>query len=367
MEAEDTVTIVADAPTRTDDDFAPSPTRHKVVIVDDEPTNVELLKAILAREPAIDILATTDSTRAVELIHASNPDLVLLDLMMPQVNGFQIMEELRAGQPASAYNPILVLTADASQQTIHRALQAGATDFLTKPVDPTEVFLRIGNLLHTRDLYRQVVNQNANLETRVSERTTQLARARLELLERLARATEYRDDDTGEHTKRVGMNAALLWSELGLSASETEIIQEAAPLHDIGKVGISDNILLKPGRLTAEEFEVVKGHTTIGADILTGSDYPVLQMSERIARWHHENWNGSGYPDGLAMLEIPVEARIVKVCDVFDALVNERPYKRAWTVEEAIDELKRSKGVSADPEIVDAFCNLVASGRIQHT
>ncbi len=342
----------------------PEPARHTVVIVDDEPTNVELLKAILAREPSIAIVATTDSTAALDLIQSVKPDLVLLDLMMPRVSGFDIMEGLRADQIDSEYHPILVLTADASQQTIHRALAAGATDFLTKPVDPTEVFLRISNLLHTRDLYLQVASQNAQLETRVAARTMQLARARLELLERLARATEYRDDDTGEHAKRVGVNAALVWSELGLPTDDTSTILEAAPLHDIGKVGVPDNILLKPGRLTPEEFEVVKTHTTIGAHILRGSDFPVLQMSERIARWHHENWDGSGYPDGFSAKNIPIEARIVKVCDVFDALVNERPYKRAWSVEAALEELRNSSGRSADPEVVEAFCRLVDQGQI---
>lgn len=342
------------------------PTRHTVVIIDDEPTNIELLKAILAREPSIRIESTTDSTAALDLIRATNPDLLLLDLMMPNINGFQIMEQLRSEQIESEYHPILVLTADASQKTIHRALEVGATDFLTKPVDPTEVFLRIGNLLHTRDLYLQVANHNAQLESRVAARTAQLARAKLELLERLARATEYRDDDTGEHAKRVGVNAALVWSALGLSAEGEGVIQQAAPLHDIGKIGVPDNILLKPGRLTADEFEVVKTHTTIGAHILRGSDFPVLQMSERIARWHHENWDGSGYPDRLSMLDIPIEARIVKVCDVFDALVSERPYKQAWSVSDALEELERSRGVSADADVVDAFCQLVEQGLIRH-
>lgn len=336
----------------------------RVLIVDDEPSNVLLLQAILKGEPGLDITATTDSREALGLVEETRPDLILLDLRMPHLDGFEVLDQLTPHQIGN-YLPVLVLTADATAETMRRALAVGATDFLTKPLDPIEVLLRIRNLLHTRELYSQIREHNELLEQRVRERTKDLELAGLEILDRLARTTEFRDDTTGEHERRVGEHAARVWRVLGLDPEREEVIRLAAPLHDVGKIGVPDSILLKEARLTTEEFETVKTHTTIGAEILAGSRFSVLQMGERIARWHHERWDGSGYPDGLSGDEIPIEARIVEVCDIFDALVNDRPYKTAWSWEDALSELRRSAGSQLDAQVVDAFCRLVESGEIR--
>jgi putative two-component system response regulator len=339
--------------------------QRRIVIIDDEPANIELLRAILRQDPTLEVFSTTEPAAALDLVHECAPDLVLLDLMMPGVDGYTIMAALRSEYGTNDFLPILVLTADASREAMRRSLAAGATDFLTKPFDPTEAFLRINNLLHTRELYLQVSTYSSQLEQRIIERTAELQSAKLEILERLARATEYRDDDTGHHTHRVGTNARLLWCELGLPENESAVIEQAAPLHDVGKIGIPDCILMKPGALTPDEFDTIKEHSVIGAAILSGSEFSVLQMGERIARWHHERWDGTGYPDGLSATDIPIEARIVHVCDVFDALINDRPYKKAWSVGDAVAEIASSAGSAADPSVVDAFCRLVSQGRVQ--
>ncbi|HVC31060.1 MAG TPA: HD domain-containing phosphohydrolase, partial [Steroidobacteraceae bacterium] len=248
------------------------------------------------------------------------------------------------------YLPILILTADISLETKQRALASGARDFLTKPFDRTEVLLRIRNLLETRFLH-------LHLERRVRERTEDLELARLETLQRLALAAEFRDDNTARHTQRVGNAAAILARALGLQESEVELIRQAAPLHDVGKIAIPDTILLKPGKLTAAEFEKMKSHTAIGARLLSGSRSPALQLGELIARTHHERWDGAGY-FGIMRDHIPLASRIVSVVDVYDALTHVRPYKRAWTVEDALAEIEAQRGRQFDPEVAETFLRL---------
>src|SRR5262249_7002028 len=226
------------------------------------------------------------------------PDILLLDMHMPGLSGFDVMERLRELIGPGTYLPILVLTADISPAIKQRALACGAKDFLTKPFDLTEVVLRIRNLLETRFLHLQLAGQNRELEIKVRERTLDLEAARLEVLQRLSLAAEFRDDDTGQHTQRVGHTSALLAQALGLSDEQVELVRLAAPLHDVGKIGIADAILLKPGKLTSEEFRVMTTHTTMGGEILAGSRSPLLQLAELIALNHHERWDGSGYPHG---------------------------------------------------------------------
>jgi putative two-component system response regulator len=229
-------------------------------------------------------------------------------------------------------------------------LKEGAKDFLTKPLNEIEVLLRINNLLETR-FYSSL------LEQRVKERTKDLEKARMEVLQRLALAAEYRDDNTGQHTRRVGQISALVAANLNLPAETVELIQTAAPLHDVGKIGIPDSILHKPGKLTEEEFAVMKTHTKIGASILSGGTSPMLQLSEEIAMYHHERWDGRGY-EGISGDAIPIAGRIVSVADVFDALTHSRPYKEAWTTEDAVAEISRQSGTQFDPQVVDAFMKL---------
>jgi putative two-component system response regulator len=254
--------------------------------------------------------------------------------------------------------PFLVLTADATEETKRRALSVGARDFLTKPLDQIELLLRVRNLLQVQQLQGRLREQNESLEDEVFERTRDLEQARLEMLDRLALAAEYRDDDTQEHAWRIARSCALLASRLGLPDRGVELIRRAAPLHDIGKIGIPDAILLKPGKLTDLEFERIKTHTTIGAEILSGSRSPLLRLAERIALTHHERWDGLGYPRGLSGDEIPLAGRIVAVADAFDALTHERPYKEAWPLEKAVREILAQAGRQFDPGVVDAFSRL---------
>lgn len=334
----------------------------KILIVDDEPANVLLLEQTLLREGYHNLKCTTNANEVISLYAMTQPDLLLLDLHMPYMTGFSILERLRSLRHEENYNPILALTADATLPTKQRALQMGATDFLTKPFDRIEVLLRIRNLLQTRFLHLQLHNQNHVLEQKVSERTQALNEAKIEIMKRLALAAEYRDYETGQHTQRVGNMSAMLAEEMGLPQEQIELIRQAAPLHDVGKIGISDTILLKPGKLTFTEFEQIKAHTIIGGRILTGSAFPLLQTAEQIALYHHERWDGTGYPHGLKGEKIPLVGRIVALADVFDALTNERPYKRAWSLEEAATEIIRQRGRQFDPAVVDAFVNLVERG-----
>jgi putative two-component system response regulator len=305
------------------------------------------------------VTVTTQSHAVPNLVSELRPDLLLLDLQMPKPDGFELMEILSPRIEAAPRMPVLVLTADATTATRQRALSVGASDFLSKPLDPIEVRLRIANLLETRRLELEMLGQNQMLEQRVLEH------ARLELLERLALAAEYRDDNTQEHAQRVGRTVALLGATMGVPSADIEVLLRAAPLHDIGKIGVPDAILLKRSALTPEEFALMRAHTTIGAQILSGSEFAILQTAEQIAASHHERWDGAGYPNGLAADAIPLAGRLVAVADVFDALVHERPYKAAWTLDQACTEIRWLAGSHFDPEVVAAFETLDHTSLVQ--
>jgi putative two-component system response regulator len=289
------------------------------------------------------------------------PDIVLLDLHMPQMDCIEVLGRLHALLPAGDFVPMLMLTGDMSQSVRRDALASGAMDFVTKPFRIGEVLLRIRNLLQTRMLHRELSARNDQLETRVAERTRELEQARLDILYRLALAAEYRDDATGEHTRRVGRVATHIAGALGIADEEAERIGRAAMLHDIGKIGIPDSILLKPQPLSPEEFEVMRQHTVIGREILAGSPAPLMQTAELIAFTHHERWDGCGY-HGMCGDMIPLEGRIVTVADTFDALVNDRPYRRARTIDEALHEMRSQRGAQFDPDVLDAFLSLSERG-----
>src|SRR3954452_14139787 len=261
----------------------PDGTWARILIVDDQAPNVVLLERMLEQWGYSPVATTTQSSEVPNLCASFNPDLILLDLQMPKPDGFELMEILAPRIEALPGTLILVLTADATQPTRQRALAAGASDFLSKPLDPIEVRLRISNLLETRRLQLELLDQNEQLERKVGERTVDLEHARLELLERLALAAEYRDDNTQEHAQRVGRAAAQIAGTMGLSDQDVEVILRAAPLHDIGKIGIPDAILLKRAPLSTEEFALMQSHTTIGAQILSGSEFAILNMAELIA------------------------------------------------------------------------------------
>ncbi|WP_245971466.1 HD domain-containing phosphohydrolase [Calidithermus terrae] len=336
-----------------------------ILLIDDEPANVVFLERLLRKDEGLHLISTQDPREVTGLYLRHHPDLVLLDLHMPHLDGFEVLEQLQRLDRGNDLVPKVVLTADATPEARHRALSLGAKDFLTKPLDALEVLLRVKNHLETRRLHRALQGENSLLSEIVRDRTQELEAARLEVLDRLARAAEYRDDETGEHVKRVAANAARLAEALGLDFNTVDVIRHTAPLHDVGKIGISDLILKKPGKLTPEEFEVVKTHTVIGAGLLAGGRTEMLQVAERIARSHHERWDGSGYPDGLAGEAIPLEARIVSVVDVFDALTSKRPYKRAWTVEEALAEIAAQAGRQFDPRIVEALLRIQTTLQVE--
>jgi putative two-component system response regulator len=333
----------------------PALTAYRILIIDDEPANVQLLEHVLAEGGYVNYRGITDSRHALPSFEEFKPDLILLDLLMPYIDGFAVMRQIRARTPAEAYLPVLVLTADVTSRTKLKALSAGAQDFLTKPFDLTEVLLRIRNLLETRHLHLQLAASNADLEEKVRHRTRALEEAQYEILERLSMAAEYRDDVTGEHAKRVGVVSERIALALGTPPDRAAIIGRAATLHDLGKVGIPDSILLNRGALTPEEREVMKSHTLIGSRILSGSRSPVLQAAETIALTHHERWDGTGYSPGLAGESIPLEGRIVAVVDAYDAMINDRPYHKAISRESALEELAAQSGRQFDPQVVAAL------------
>ncbi|HEY3282389.1 MAG TPA: HD domain-containing phosphohydrolase [Armatimonadota bacterium] len=336
----------------------------RVLIVDDEEVNVALLTEILTVTGYQHVVGTSDPLQVSSLYLEIDPDLIVLDLRMPYLDGFGVMETLRPMLESDSYLPILMLTGDITPEVRLRALSAGAKDFLTKPFDPSEVVLRIANLLETRHLYQALKLQNASLEEKVAARTQELEAAYLQSLDRLALAAEYRDDTTGQHTRRVGRSSYHLARYLGLPEREAETLGRAAPLHDMGKIGIADSVLLKPGKLTPEEFEVIKTHTLIGARILSGGQSPLLLVAEEIALNHHERWDGTGYTPGLGGDQIPLSGRIVAVADAYDAITNDRPYKARRSPEQALSELEAGRCRQFDPQAVDAFVAARKEGHI---
>lgn len=330
----------------------------RILIVDDEKAYVQLLHRFLESAGYQHVRTTTDPHHVLEIYQAFCPDLILLDLRMPHMDGIQVMQQLEP-YIRPFYLPILVLTGDITEEAKRRSLSGGAKDFLNKPFDLTEVRLRIENLLETRFLHLQLQQQNEALEQRVRERTAELEEVRLEILERLSIASDYRDDATGRHTKRVGEMAGQIARELGLPQEEVEHIRMAALLHDIGKIGIPDLILLKAGELTTEEVALMQTHTTIGAKVLSGSRSRMLQAAEIIALAHHERWDGLGYPRGLRGEEIPLAARIVALADVVDALSSDRPYRGRWPDERIHAEILRQSGRQFDPRVVEAYVRVL--------
>ncbi len=327
----------------------------RIVVVDDVRTNVLLVERILGAAGFTDVIGTTEPTQAAELVRDLAPDLLLLDLHMAEVDGFGVLDAVRRHDSEL---PVLIVTADASTRARQNALMLGASDFLTKPVESAELIIRASRLLENRFLQQERRQHATMLEERVRERTHDLDVARLELLERIGLVAEFRDDDTFEHAQRVGRCAELLARELSWETVPPELIRRAAPLHDIGKVGISDAVLLKPGRYTPDEFAAMTAHVEIGARILAGSQSPVLQMAAEIAHCHHERWDGAGYLQGLSGHDIPATARVVAVADVFDALAHERPYKPAMPIPEAVEIIASGSGAHFDPEVAAAFAGL---------
>ena len=332
-----------------------------ILIVDDKPDNVRLLEMMLTFSGYTNVQTTTDSREVLGLAQKTDFDLILLDIRMPHLDGFEVMEQLAELNDAD-YTPVLVLTAQNDMETRLKALQLGARDFVTKPFDKSEVLNRITNMLEVRILFNERKNHAKILEETVKKRTLELERrnkeldrTRLEVVRRLGRAGEYRDNETGMHVVRMSKSSQVLALAAGLSEERCELILNASPMHDVGKIGIPDGILLKPGGFEPDEWEIMKTHVQIGADIIGNDTSPLMQMARIIALNHHEKWDGTGYPNGVKGEDIPIEGRICAVCDVFDALTSERPYKKAWSVEDAVALINKESGKQFDPQLVTLF------------
>jgi putative two-component system response regulator len=331
-----------------------------ILVVDDQPQNIELLEAHLVPQ-GYEIVMATSGKEALAKLSSNKIDLALLDVMMPGMDGFELIRRIRQDNE-NRHLPIILVTALRETEDRVKGIEAGCDDFLSKPVDRMELLARIKSLLKVKAYNDLMCNYRKELEAAVTKRTAELNHAierikaaSLDTIYRLSVASEYKDEDTGAHIRRMSLYSAAVARRMGLDENNIETILYAAPMHDLGKIGIPDRILLKPGKLDPAEWEVMKQHTVIGASILTGSDAEFIVLGETIAKCHHEKWDGSGYPNGLTGAAIPIAARIAAIADVFDALTSKRPYKEAFSVDKSLAIIREGGGSHFDPDVVDAF------------
>lgn len=376
--------VLALTSSKAETDSTPSGVEHDrapreapIMIIDDEVVNVEIVRAYLEEEGFVNFRTTTESINAVSMMRMSKPTIVLLDIKMPHVSGLDILTTMRHDNQLK-HIPVIILTVSSDSETKLKALKLGASDFLAKPVDPSELLARLENVLAAKAYQDHLADYSERLEQQVRIRTNELYRSRQEAIHCLARAAEYRDDDTGRHVIRVGRYSRIVADKLGFPEPAVEILEQAAQLHDIGKIGIPDAILRKPAALNPEEYELIKKHCAIGRRIIRpmsldeveilqrhtslGSDImgaapssPVFRLASMIAETHHEKWDGSGYPLGLSGDEIPIEGRIVAIADVFDAMSSGRPYKTAFPLDKCFALIEKGHGRHFDPRVADAF------------
>lgn len=347
-----------------------------IMVVDDEKVNVLAVCSFLKKEGYTRFVPVTDSRQAIAVMKAKKPDCLLLDINMPFVNGLDLLRA-KSSDPTIEHIPVIILTASTDPQVKVQALELGALDFLTKPVDPNELVPRVRNALLIKSHIDHVTEEAARLEALVQRRTAELYQSRQQLILSLARAAEHRDNETSNHVIRVGRFAGLIARQLGWSEEKAQMLEQAAQLHDVGKIGVPDAILFKPGKLDEQEYNTIKRHCAIGMSIIEpyserdleilrtharlGSDIvhsrssPMMMMASRIAQTHHERWDGSGYPLGLAGEDIPIEGRITAVADVYDALSTARPYKPAFPRTKCFEILTEGRGTQFDPHVLDAF------------
>lgn len=330
----------------------------KILLVDDEAHCTKLMEALLKQAGYSRVTATNDSRQAAQLFQEVKPDLVALDMRMPHMDGFEVMRQLKPMIPNDDYVPILIITGELDAPTKHKALAEGANDFINKPVDGTEVVLRIKNQLETRRLHQQVRMHNQHLEAQVRLRTKVVEQTQLDLLNRLVLASEYRHDVTGAHAWRVGRVSMLLAEMKGLPPDQVDMIKKTAPLHDLGKIGLLDSVIMKVGAYDESDWDAMKLHTKIGSKLLSDSRAPLLIMAREIALTHHERWDGTGY-HRLKELQTPLPGRIVALADAFDVMTHACSYKASLTLSEARVEIERQAGKQFDPELSQLFLKLI--------
>ena len=331
-----------------------------ILVVYDQPQNIELLEAILS-PLGYEIVRAANGEEALEKLSGNQIDLILLDVMMPGIDGFEVTRRVRQDNKHHLL-PIILVTALREKEDRIKGIEAGCDDFISKPIDKTELLARVRSLLKVKAYNDLMSNYRKELESDVGRRTEELKQAlemikaaSLDTIYRLSIASEYKDVDTGWHIKRVSCYSAAVARRMGLDEKTIETILYAAPMHDLGKIGIPDMILLKPAMLDPAEWKIMKKHTVIGAKILNGSDSEFIRLGEIIARSHHEKWDGSGYHDGLKGKDIPIAGRITAIADVFDALTSKRPYKDPFSVKDSLVIIRAGRGNHFDPDVVDAF------------
>lgn len=324
--------------------------KQSILVVDDEPMNIDVLSGVLRAE--YKVRAALNGERALEIAMSNPmPDMIMLDIMMPDIDGYEVCRQIKEN-PVTKNIPVIFVTAKNQDDDEKKGLELGAVDYITKPINPALVLARV----HT---HLALYDQNRELEKKVRERTDELHHTRLEIILRLGRAAEYKDNQTGMHVMRMSHYSQVLGLAAGLNEEDAELLLDASPMHDVGKIGIPDNILLKPGKLDSEEWDAMQQHPEIGGEIIGTHKSKLLDMARKIALTHHEKFNGKGYPKGLKGEEIPFVSRIVAIADVFDALTTERPYKKAWTTDDAMKLIKDESGESFDPKLVKLFVSVL--------
>ena len=317
-----------------------------VLVVDDTPSNLDVLTAIL--KDIYQVKVAINGTIGIKIAKmVPQPDLILLDIMMPEMDGYEVCRRLKS-DPVTADIPVIFVTAKTDVADEQKGFELGAVDYITKPVSPPIVKARVVTHISLYD-------QHLALSQKVRQRTEALAMSRLEIIRTLGRAAEYKDNETGMHVVRMSYYSKILAQHLDVNDDWVELLFQAAPMHDIGKIGIPDSILGKPGKLDPDEWEIMQTHVTIGGDIIGDNDSKLLKLAQEIALYHHEKWDGSGYPHKLSGEDIPLSARIVAIADVFDALTSERPYKEAWPIQKAIELIQEQAGHHFDPNLVPIF------------
>ena len=333
--------------------------QRTIYVADDVPSNIQLVKDIFGGDQNLIIKEAKDGKDLMDQIEKNGmPDLILLDLMMPVMNGFDVLSKLKDQRKEENYFPIIVISGLSEQQNIINALSLGADDYLMKPFFMDELRLKVNNMLKLKE-HRELLDRSLDImQSDRLEKIKLLEQTQIEITIRLGRAAEFRDNETGKHIERIAEYVEFMTKELDISREEKTMLKYAAPMHDVGKIGVPDKILLKPGKLTNDEFQIIKLHTVIGGKILSGTMVPLLEFASEIALSHHERWDGEGYPFGLKGKDIPLSGTIVSVVDVFDALTSDRVYKSAWPIEKAIDYIKEQREKQFHPEVVDVFLNI---------